>query len=140
MDAKEAYMHPMSAILSNGVQRVKEYIQDLVQLDQRQGTVSVTKCSNKAIFSYRVHDIVLYHNFRCSYIYNFCSIPCTVTVETGAKDGGYIHHLILCRGWLWKRSATTSAMSSIQYRKRFFELSNMALTYTQNEKQTGVSV
>lgn len=38
MDAKEAYMHPMSAILANGVERVKEYIQDLVQLDQRHGT------------------------------------------------------------------------------------------------------
>ena len=65
-------------------------------------------------------------------------LPTLVTVETGAKDGGYIHHLILCRGWLWKRSSNTSAVSSIQYRKRFFELSNMALTYTQNEKQTGV--
>ena len=30
-------MHPMSAILADGVRIVKEYIQDLVQLDQRQG-------------------------------------------------------------------------------------------------------
>ncbi len=44
MDAKEAYMHPMSAILANGVKRVKEYIQDLVQLDQRHGTCYYTKC------------------------------------------------------------------------------------------------
>ncbi len=73
----------------------------------------------------------------CMIIPLFSPVP--VTVETGAKDGGYIHHLILCRGWLWKRSHT-SGVSSIQYRKRFFELSNMALTYTQNEKQTGVSV
>jgi len=97
MDAKEAYMHPMSAVLASGVRRVKIFIQDLVQLDQRQ-----------------------------------------VTVETGARDGGYIHHLILCRGWMWKRSSNSSAMSSIQYRKRFFELSNMNLTYSQNERKTGV--
>lgn len=37
MDAKETYMQPMSAILPDGVCRVKEYIQDLVQIDQRQG-------------------------------------------------------------------------------------------------------
>ncbi len=39
MDAKEAYMQPMSAVLADGVRRVKEYIQDLVQLDQKQGNL-----------------------------------------------------------------------------------------------------
>ena len=55
------------------------------------------------------------------------------------KDGGYIYHLILCKGWLWKRSTTTGCVTgNLQYRKRFFELSNIALTYCQNEKKTGV--
>lgn len=55
------------------------------------------------------------------------------------KDGGYIHHLILCKGWLWKRSTTSGGVAgNLQYRKRFFELSNIALTYGQNEKKTGV--
>ena len=35
MDAKEPFMHPMSAALPRGVQKVKEFIQDLVQIDQR---------------------------------------------------------------------------------------------------------
>ena len=29
--------------------------------------------------------------------------------------------------------------TALQYRKRYFELSNMALTYAQNEKNMGVS-
>ena len=55
------------------------------------------------------------------------------------KDGGYIHHLILCKGWLWKRSTGTAVANALQYRKRYFELSNMALTYAQNERKMGVS-
>ena len=35
MDAKEPFMQPMSAILPTGVRRIKEFIQDLVQIDQR---------------------------------------------------------------------------------------------------------
>lgn len=58
------------------------------------------------------------------------------------KDGGYIHHLILCKGWLWKKSSSTSGgvAGGLQYRKRFFELSNIALTYAGNEKKTGVNI
>ena len=35
MDAKEPFMQPMSATLPGGVLKVKEFIQDLVQIDQR---------------------------------------------------------------------------------------------------------
>ena len=59
--------------------------------------------------------------------------------ELGVKDGGYIHHLILCKGWLWKRSSSSGVGASLQYRKRYFELSNINITYSQNEKKTGVS-
>jgi hypothetical protein len=61
-----------------------------------------------------------------------------VRQETGVKDGGYIHHLILHHGWLFKRSHTTAMTSNLQYRRRYFELSNNALLYAQNEKKTGV--
>ena len=71
------------------------------------------------------------------------SIPVSthvVAAEKGVKDGGYIHHLILCKGWLWKRSTgTTTVPTALQYRKRYFELSNVALTYAQNERNMGVS-
>lgn len=63
----------------------------------------------------------------------------SVTKETELKDGGYIHHLILHHGWLFKRSQATAVTSNLQYRKRYFELSNNALLYAQNEKKTGVS-
>ena len=55
------------------------------------------------------------------------------------KDGGYIHHLILCKGFLFKRNTSTAGGGSLQYRRRYFELSNIALTYSQNEKKVGVS-
>ena len=68
------------------------------------------------------------------------SVSFAVTAEIGVKDGGYIHHLILCKGYLWKKSHTTGGVTgSLQYRKRYFELSNISLTYGQNEKKTGVS-
>lgn len=37
MDAKEAYMHPMAYLLPKGVERVKLFIQQLVQIDQKEG-------------------------------------------------------------------------------------------------------
>ncbi len=37
MDAKEAFMNPMAHLLPLGVKRVKIFIQDLVQIDQRDG-------------------------------------------------------------------------------------------------------
>ena len=40
MDAKEVFMNPMAHILPGGVHRVKKFIQDLVQLDQREGEES----------------------------------------------------------------------------------------------------
>ena len=72
------------------------------------------------------------HSVRCAHD------PFPVTEETGIKDGGYIHHLILHRGWLFKRIHTTTVASNLQYRRRYFELSNMRLLYAQNEKKTGV--
>ena len=64
-----------------------------------------------------------------------------VAGEVTAEDGGYIHHLILCKGWLWKRSNKSGGIAgNLQYRKRYFELSNTALTYRQNEKKTDVSL
>lgn len=54
------------------------------------------------------------------------------------RDGGYIHHLILHYGWLFKRSHGSAVTSNLQYRKRYFELSNNDLLYAQNEKKTGV--
>lgn len=96
LDAKEVYMNPMEHLLPQGAHGVKAFIQDLVQIDQRD-----------------------------------------VRKETGLKDGGYIHHLILHHGWLFKRSHASAVTSSLQYRKRYFELSNNALLYAQNEKKTG---
>ncbi len=37
MDAKETFMSPMAHILPGGVQRVKLFILDLVQIDQKEG-------------------------------------------------------------------------------------------------------
>ena len=65
-----------------------------------------------------------------------------VRTEVGLKDGGYIHHLILCNGPLFKKSSNHTSgtgMSNLQFRKRFFELSNQALSYSQSEKKSGVS-
>lgn len=61
-----------------------------------------------------------------------------MTAQTTVKDGGYIHHLILHRSWLFKRSNTSAVPSNLQYRKRYFELSNVGLLYAQNEKKNGV--
>lgn len=96
MEAKEPYMHPMNFMMPEGVLRVRSFIQELVQIDQKE-----------------------------------------VSAERGVRDGGYIHHLILCKGYLWKRNTTPTVGGSLQYRKRYFELSNIALTYSQNEKKVG---
>ena len=37
IDAKEKYMVAIAPILPNGVRRIKEYILDMVQIDQRNG-------------------------------------------------------------------------------------------------------
>ena len=37
IDAKERYMVAIAPILPPGVKRIKEYIQDMVQIDQRSG-------------------------------------------------------------------------------------------------------
>ena len=37
MDAKEAFMNPMAHLLPTGVSRVKRFVQDLVQIDQKEG-------------------------------------------------------------------------------------------------------
>lgn len=37
MDAKEGYMQPMNPVLPDGVGRLKVFIQDLVQVDQKTG-------------------------------------------------------------------------------------------------------
>lgn len=37
MDAKEAFMNPMAHLLPSGVHSVKTFIQELVQIDQREG-------------------------------------------------------------------------------------------------------
>ena len=66
-------------------------------------------------------------------------IVAAVSAERGVRDGGYIHHLVLCKGFLWKRNTSMTVGGSLQYRKRHFELSNIALTYSQNEKKVGVS-
>ncbi len=63
-----------------------------------------------------------------------------VTAEVGAKDGGYIHNVVLHRGWLFKRTHGAAVASNFQYRKRYFELSNASILYAQNEKKTGVGV
>lgn len=68
--------------------------------------------------------------------------PPLVRSEVGVKDGGYIHHLVLCSGPLFKKSssnATSTGMGHLQFRKRYFELSNQALSYSQSEKKAGVS-
>ena len=54
---------------------------------------------------------------------------------------GYLQHVVLASGVLWKRvtSGGSGAVGSLLYRKRYFELSNIALTYFPTEKKTGVS-
>ena len=37
MDAKEMFMYPMARLLPEGVKRVKVFIQELVQIDQKEG-------------------------------------------------------------------------------------------------------
>ena len=55
-------------------------------------------------------------------------------------SSGYLQHVNLCSGVLWKRvTSTNSGMGSLLYRRRYFELSNIALTYFPTEKKTGVS-
>ena len=58
--------------------------------------------------------------------------------EVGVRDGGYIHNVVLHKGWLFKRTHGAAMASNFQYRKRYFELSNAAILYGQNEKKTGV--
>jgi len=62
----------------------------------------------------------------------------TVRMEVGAREGGYIHNVVLHKGWLFKRTHGTVVASNFQYRKRYFELSNAAILYAQNEKKSGV--
>lgn len=54
---------------------------------------------------------------------------------------GYLQHVVLALGVLSKRvtSSTSTAVGSLLYRKRYFELTNLALTYYPTEKKTGVS-
>ena len=57
MDAKEKYMMHMSSMLPGGVKRVKEFILDLVQIDQSDG---VWAC---------MYYIRLINKYRCAYLY-----------------------------------------------------------------------
>ena len=54
---------------------------------------------------------------------------------------GYLQHIVLAAGVLFKRvtSSSSSAVGGLSYRKRYFELTNLALTYYPTEKKTGVS-
>lgn len=38
MEAKEPFMHPMNFLMPESVQRVKSFIEELVQIDQKEGT------------------------------------------------------------------------------------------------------
>ena len=40
MEAKEPFMHPMNCLMPDGVARVKTFILDLVQIDQKEGEES----------------------------------------------------------------------------------------------------
>ena len=46
IDAKELYMSAIASILPRGVKRIKEYIQNMVQIDQRiGGSAFVCECA-----------------------------------------------------------------------------------------------
>ncbi len=47
MDAKEAYMQPINPVLPEGVRRIKEFVQDLVQVDQKRGVLVVSNGGRK---------------------------------------------------------------------------------------------
>ena len=53
---------------------------------------------------------------------------------------GYLQHVVLAAGELWKRHTSgATGVGSLLYRKRYFELTNIALTYFPTDKKTGVS-
>ncbi|KAL5477805.1 hypothetical protein EMCRGX_G024652 [Ephydatia muelleri] len=101
VDTKEAFMQPMVPLVTEGIVKVRRFIDQLLEVDQ------------------------------------------SVRSEVGLKDGGYIHHLVLCNGPLFKKSssnASSTGMGHLQFRKRYFELSNQALSYSQSEKKAGQEV
>ena len=64
IDAKEQYMVAIAPILPNGVKKIKEYIQDMVQIDQRSGvcqllslSIPPSPCLSLSL-NFLLHDIV----------------------------------------------------------------------------------
>ena len=78
--------------------------------------------------------------FRC-YDIIFILLASPVLLSPDSLGMGYLQHVVLASGVLWKRvtSGGSGAVGSLLYRKRYFELSNIALTYFPTEKKTGVS-
>uniref|UniRef100_A0A1X7U651 Ras GTPase-activating protein n=2 Tax=Amphimedon queenslandica TaxID=400682 RepID=A0A1X7U651_AMPQE len=103
VDAKEQFMSPMATLLKEGVDKVKTYINQLIDV-----------------------QIVM-------------NTPSATPVEVLSDGLGYLQHVVLNSGVLWKRvtSGTSGAVGSLLYRKRFFELTNIAFTYFPTEKKTG---
>ena len=53
---------------------------------------------------------------------------------------GYLQPVLLCSGPLWKRvTSGAGGVGSLLYWQRYFELSNIQLTYYSDEKKSGVS-
>jgi RAS protein activator-like 1 len=67
------------------------------------------------------------------------TLPATPIIISPDEASGYLQHVTLTSGVLWKRVTSGGAVGSLLYRKRFFELTNVALTYYPTEKKTGVS-
>ena len=55
IDAKEQYMTAIAPILPDGVRRIKEYIQDMVQIDQRNGEYVPIKLASSSYMYEQIH-------------------------------------------------------------------------------------
>ena len=71
--------------------------------------------------------------------YKYIHVGSPILLSPDPFGLGYLQHVVLASGELWKRHTSGSAgVGSLLYRKRYFELSNIALTYFPTEKKTGV--
>ena len=57
IDAKEQYMTAIAPILPEGVKRIKEYIQDMVQIDQKNGKCILSPSLSLLSFSLSLSTI-----------------------------------------------------------------------------------
>ena len=79
-------------------------------------------------------------NLFLAFSFSFFPAQPVMTPDPFAGSLGYLQHVLLCSGPLWKRvTSGTGGVGSLLYRRRYFELSNIQLTYYSDEKKSGVS-